>query len=126
MVYVRQWPCGGEGMSGWTGAGRGTCGARFGMQDEIFVPGGRVRLGTDEPIIKSDAEGPSFEVDLAPFFLDTYEVSNENFLAFVEATQYKTEAEEFGWSFAHEGILTPAVLANVTQMVAAVPWWVPV
>lgn len=36
--------------------------------------------------------------DVVPFFMDATEVTTAAFSKFVEATQYKTEAEDFGWS----------------------------
>lgn len=51
--------------------------------------------------------------------------SNAEFAAFVEATGHVTDAERFGWSFVHKGMLSEATLAGVTQQVAGVPWWLP-
>lgn len=48
-------------------------------------------MGTDKPVIKSDAEGPAREVLLKPFCMDLTAVSNLQFLQFVKETKYKTE-----------------------------------
>lgn len=45
-----------------------------------------------------DAEEPSHRVQLAPFWIGKYEVTREQFAAFVEAKAYKTTAEKQGWS----------------------------
>ena len=39
---------------------------------------------------------PAFQVTLSPFAIGKHEVSNARFQAFVDATGYKTEAEQFG------------------------------
>ena len=48
-------------------------------------------MGTEEPGIPPDGEGPQRPVVLDPFFMDTQEVSNLQFQAFVSATGYVTE-----------------------------------
>ena len=55
-----------------------------------------------------------------------YEVSVADFAKFVTETEYVTEAERFGWSFAFEHALSDFVKKNITQKVAAAPWWFPV
>ena len=42
---------------------------------------------------------PTHEVELDTFFIDVYEVSNRQFLLFVESTGYETTAEMQGWSY---------------------------
>ncbi|MEL7028874.1 MAG: SUMF1/EgtB/PvdO family nonheme iron enzyme, partial [Pseudomonadota bacterium] len=54
------------------------------------VPGGRVLLG--ERRFYPD-EGPEIEVEVAPFKIDVFEVTNDQFRAFVDATGYVTRAE---------------------------------
>ncbi|WP_235851630.1 SUMF1/EgtB/PvdO family nonheme iron enzyme [Heyndrickxia camelliae] len=38
-------------------------------------------------------------VKVPSFWLDKYAISKAKFLKFVKATDYKTEAEQSGWSF---------------------------
>ncbi|KAJ7419963.1 Sulfatase-modifying factor 1 [Pitangus sulphuratus] len=83
-------------------------------------------MGTQEPAIQQDGEGPARRVHLKGFYMDQYEVSNEHFERFVNATGYVTEAEKFGDSFVFEGMLSEAVKAGIHQAVAAAPWWLPV
>jgi hypothetical protein len=45
-------------------------------------------------------------------------VTNDDFAAFIAATNFETENEKFGWSFVFEGLLTEEILQNVTQAVA--------
>ncbi|XP_068058450.1 formylglycine-generating enzyme isoform X3 [Anomalospiza imberbis] len=92
----------------------------------VLIPGGVFTMGTHEPEIQQDGEGPARRVRLGSFHMDQYEVSNQDFESFVSATGYVTEAEKFGDSFVFEGMLSEAVKADIHQAVAAAPWWLPV
>eukprot|EP00042_Codosiga_hollandica_P038809 m.318903 g.318903 ORF g.318903 m.318903 type:complete len:367 (+) comp55488_c0_seq34:25-1125(+) len=92
----------------------------------VSLPGGQFTMGTDQPHLPQDGEGPARLVTLDPFCVDKYEVSNADFAKFVRATNYQTEAERFGDSFVLELFISPAELAKITNMVEAVPWWLPV
>lgn len=96
----------------------------------VFVPSGEFVMGSDAPVLPQDGEGPARRVRLSrALWMDAYEVSNEQFARFVEATGYRTQAErdEFGrWSFVLEMLLTERELAKVEQQVSGVPWWLPV
>ena len=46
----------------------------------VLIPGGETLMGTDEPGIPPDGEGPQRPVVLDPFLMDTQEVSNLQFL----------------------------------------------
>lgn len=83
-------------------------------------------MGTDNPGIPPDGEGPQRQVHVDPFFMDIHEVSNHQFQSFTNATGYITEAERFGDSFVFEGVLSETVKSQITQAVAAAPWWLPV
>ena len=79
-------------------------------------------MGTDGTYgYADDGEGPAHEVDLAPFSVGRYTVTNTEFAAFVEATGHRTEAEAFGWSFVFAGLLPADV--RPTRGVASAPWW---
>ncbi|KAM9374461.1 formylglycine-generating enzyme [Phaethornis superciliosus] len=92
----------------------------------VAIPGGVFTMGTDEPAIQPDGEWPARRVHINSFYMDQYEVSNEEFERFVNSTGYITEAEKFGDSFVFEGMLSEEVKANIHQAVAAAPWWLPV
>ncbi|XP_069703233.1 formylglycine-generating enzyme [Periplaneta americana] len=92
----------------------------------VFIKGGKFNMGTDEPVFIADGEGPSREVTLSDYHLDSYEVSNAEFELFVNATGYTTEAESFGDSFVFESLLSEQTKSGITQAVAAAPWWLPV
>jgi formylglycine-generating enzyme len=59
-------------------------------RDMVLLPGGTFRMGSDE--FYPD-ERPVHERDVAPFLLDRYEVTNEDYARFVDATGYVTVAE---------------------------------
>ena len=51
-------------------------------------------------------------------------MTNEKFTEFVKATDYKTEAELFGWSFVFSSFISDKTAKRVRQNVAETPWWV--
>ena len=89
----------------------------------IALPGGRFRMGGDPAAaFVDDGEGPSREVELAPFAVEATAVTNAAFSAFVADTGYRTEAERFGWSYVFAGHLPPRFL-NTLERVPGAPWW---
>ena len=48
-------------------------------------------MGTDQPVIPADGEGPARHVDMSSFYMDTHETSNAEFERFIQATSYVTE-----------------------------------
>lgn len=94
----------------------------------IELAGGMFTMGTNKniPLHMHDGEGPERKVFLDPFSMNQYEVSNEEFKKFVDETKYVTEAEKFGNSFVMDYFVSAEVSATITQMVKAVPWWLPV
>lgn len=83
-------------------------------------------MGTDDPVIKPDGEGPQRRVWVDSFYIEEHEVTNRQFQRFVNQTSYITEAERFGDSFVFEEMLSEEVKSTITQAVAAAPWWLPV
>ncbi len=59
----------------------------------IFFEGGKFKMGSDNGLPN---EQPIHEVTLKPFYLDKTPVTVSQFKKFVEATDFKTEAEKFG------------------------------
>ncbi len=58
----------------------------------IAIPGGKFEMGSDGPM-SLPQERPAHEIEVAPFWIDAHEVTNAQFAAFVEATNYVTTAE---------------------------------
>ena len=89
----------------------------------MLLPGGRFRMGTQDPAgSRTDGEGPVREVELSPFRIDRYAVSNDDFAAFVDATGYVTETERYGWSYVFVGFL-PGELRRISPRPDVTPWW---
>ncbi len=91
----------------------------------IELPGGEFLMGTeDKDGFVTDGEGPVRNVYVKPFAVDRYTVTNQQFKEFIEDTGYKTEAEQFGWSyvfhlFVSEHTKRDAVIGSPQQT----PWW---
>ncbi len=91
----------------------------------IPLAGGEFLMGTDYPgAFAADGEGPVRRVLLAPFSIAASPVTNHEFAAFVAQTEYRSEAETYGWSFVFWSHLPHARFAGlVRDTVAAAPWW---
>jgi formylglycine-generating enzyme required for sulfatase activity len=82
-------------------------------------------MGADSPdAFPNDGEGPVRVVHLAPFEIDRFPVANALFAEFVAATDYRTEAERFGWSFVFWAHISQKRFKELVEdTVAAAPWW---
>lgn len=96
------------------------------VEKMIKIDAGAYFIGTNNPVFVADGEGPKREVVLDSFYIDKFEVSNEEFAAFVSATEYTTEAEKFGDSFVFQDLLTRDTKNKIDKVVAQAPWWLPV
>lgn len=89
-----------------------------------MIPGGKFLMGSESPESHvADGEGPVREVQLAPFYIDKYTVTNRQFAQFIKETNYKTEAEKYGWSFVFHLFVPKETVKRVTQVVQNTPWW---
>ncbi len=59
----------------------------------VLVKGGNVRIGSEEGF---DHERPMFWATIKPFYMDKSPVTVGEFRKFIEATDYQTEADQFG------------------------------
>lgn len=85
------------------------------------VPGGHAHVGTNQPVIIADQEGPRRAIELKPYRIMATVVTNKMFQTFVAQTGFATEAERFGWSFVfHSHIRDPVPLS---QGVKNAQWW---
>lgn len=57
----------------------------------VLISGGDFLMGTDNPGIPADGEGPQRPVHVDSFYMDIQEVTNRQFEIFVNATGYITE-----------------------------------
>lgn len=70
----------------------------------------------------ADGEGPVHEVRVSSFRIDITAVTNQMFADFVEATDYRTEAELYGSSAVFH-LLSTAPEKDVLGQAAGAPWW---
>jgi formylglycine-generating enzyme required for sulfatase activity len=88
----------------------------------VALPGGEFIMGTSDPLgYPGDGEGPEHAVELSPFSIARHPITNAQFAAFVDATDYRTTAEQLGNSFVFAGLL-PDDFPD-TRAVASAPWW---
>lgn len=93
-------------------------------ENMVLIPAGEYQFGTDDIAIEADKEGPKKLIKLDSFYLDKYEVSNRDFMTFVRATNYKTEAEQFGDSFVFTAFLNSTFKEELKDFrVAQAVWW---
>ncbi|GAB2539465.1 formylglycine-generating enzyme family protein [Gracilibacillus alcaliphilus] len=98
-------------------------GKLHGTDGMVYLAGGEYLMGTDqEEGFKADGEGPVQKVTVAPFYMDQTTVTNQQFQEFVEATDYQTESEKYGWSFVFYQFIAEDFPGNV-QKVPQTPWW---
>lgn len=89
----------------------------------IRLPGGIFRMGTDDPDgFPDDHEGPARAVTVEPFAVDPYAVTNARFAEFVDATGYRTDAEQFGWSYVFAKFVA-GPLRKISPRPEQTPWW---
>jgi formylglycine-generating enzyme required for sulfatase activity len=89
--------------------------------DTAAIPGGRGLVGTGHAHIKDDGESPLRRKQIKAFRMANTTVTNRQFEAFVDATGYVTEAEEFGWSFVFWSDIDASVGPTLT--VPNAEWW---
>jgi formylglycine-generating enzyme len=64
-------------------------------KDMVLIQGGTFSMGTNDGL---PFEGPVHPVTVRSFWMDRHEVTVADFTRFVDATKYRTEAENYGWS----------------------------
>ncbi len=94
-------------------------------ENMVHLDGGPFLMGTDtNEGFEADGEGPVRKVIVDPFYVDQYPVTNEAFSEFVRATGYRTEAENYGWSFVFQGHIPAEQYGqSVEDTVYGAPWW---
>jgi len=75
---------------------------------EVLVPGGPFTMGTSTEPWALDNERPAHDVDVAPFFIDTAAVTNDAFMAFIDAGGYDQPQwwSAQGWVHRQDGRLS--------------------
>ncbi|MFB9948500.1 formylglycine-generating enzyme family protein [Rhizobium puerariae] len=110
----------GDGHSG-VSVKAGPAASRGTRGETVAVKGGETFVGTHDPVILLDGEGPERKVLLQDFHLEVETVTVGRFAQFVEATGHVTESERFGSSAVFAPLLDDPELA--TGGVGNTPWW---
>lgn len=93
-------------------------------ENMIELSGGSFLMGTDDKEgFPDDGEGPVREVSLDAFSIEATTVTNGQFEAFIKATDYKTDAERYGWSFVFYGLLSAEMRESHPDLAVQTPWW---
>lgn len=87
----------------------------------VAVKGGETFVGTHEPVLVVDGEGPERKVTVSDFFLEAETVTVARFAEFAAATGYVSEAEIFGCAAVFSDLLEDKKL--VADNVGHTPWW---
>ncbi len=90
------------------------------------IPGGQAFVGTDQPYIAVDEEGPCRIQHIKPFKMMKTTVTNAMFRKFIDETNYKTDAQRFGWSFVFEHQMIKSGRDNPDkklQSTVGAEWW---
>lgn len=91
------------------------------LRDCVLVPGGTALVGTSDPQLIPDGEGPLKRKKIKPLLWERGTVTVAAFDRFVKATGYVTEAETFGWSFVFH-LHVPNGQPD-TQGIDGLEWW---
>ncbi|MBP2380145.1 formylglycine-generating enzyme family protein [Brachybacterium sacelli] len=104
------------------GGAASTDGGQHGIE-QAHIPAGTFTMGDSSgDRNRADGETPRHEVVVSAFDIDATTVTNADFARFVEATDYRTEAEQFGFS----AVFHLAVAADPDELMdptAGTPWW---
>ncbi|WP_188434710.1 formylglycine-generating enzyme family protein [Microbacterium murale] len=91
--------------------------------EQVVIPAGTFVMGDssgDRNV--ADGEVPRHPVSLSTFSIDATTVTNEAFAAFIDATGYRTEAEQFGYSAVfHLAVTAPE--DDILGVPPQTPWW---
>lgn len=95
------------------------------IKGTVLIPAGNFLMGSEGPECwEADGEGPVREVHLDSFRLARHAVTNAEFAEFTDATGYRTEAEEFGWSFVFHNQVPKKRRRGVRfDLVPGLEWW---
>jgi len=95
--------------------------------EAVLLGGATFLMGTEDDVgFPEDGEGPIREVTVRPYRIDTTAVTNSQFSRFTKDTGYKTEAEQFSWSFVFHSFVPTKTATQIDRTVAITPWWWPV
>ena len=85
----------------------------------VYLPGGTFKMGRNDG---DDYEKPAHDVTIKPIFIDIYEVTNAEYLKFVEATGYKPPLTWKGNVIPEGGERKPVTNVNYYDAEAYAKW----
>lgn len=85
------------------------------------IPGGIYEMGARRSSFPADLDSPRRKVKISPFLMSPHSVSNADYARFVEATNYRTVAEQEGWSFVFHLFLTDQAAWPISP--PGLRWW---
>ena len=90
------------------------------------LSGGEFLMGEDRANVArpEDGEGPVRRAFVAPFEIGIAPVTVAQWAQFVEATNYVSEAEKFGWSYVFHKHLTAKAKESARGVAGGAQWWV--
>jgi formylglycine-generating enzyme required for sulfatase activity len=91
----------------------------------VRIPSGTFRMGSEARYsYAADGEGPVREVTVSEFQIDAYAVTNAQYAAFVAATDHRTDAEKYGWSYVFDDHIRADARRHVLDgHIPGAPWW---
>ncbi len=88
------------------------------------IPAGEYLLGSSfEESSDEDGETVRQLVRIESFYIDRFAVTNGQFAAFVAETGYKTDAEQYGWSFVFHLLAVDVAREDIVGVPESTPWW---
>lgn len=91
------------------------------MTQAADISDGVALVGTDQPVILIDGEGPLRQKRVKPFRLGKTAVTNQQFSQFQAETNYVTDAERLGWSFVFWSHVGADI--RLSEGVVGHEWW---
>ncbi|MCB1493536.1 MAG: SUMF1/EgtB/PvdO family nonheme iron enzyme, partial [Rhodobiaceae bacterium] len=85
------------------------------------IPGGVFEMGARKSRFPPDLDSPRRKVNVSPFLLSPFTVTNADYTRFIEATGYRTVAEREGWSYVFHLLL--AEPERWRESPPGLPWW---
>jgi formylglycine-generating enzyme required for sulfatase activity len=73
----------------------------------VYVPGGEFMMGRDEKDGGDEYERPAHKIPVKPFFMDQYDVTNEDYAKFVKATGHRVPSNWMNGSYSVDAARKP-------------------